>query len=446
MQKIKLLPAHEVQKIAAGEVVERPANLLKELIENSLDAHTTAIIIYIEQAGKKLIRVIDNGCGMSPEDAKICFQQHATSKISSVDELTSILSFGFRGEALASIAAVSHVTLTTKESAASMATRLTLEKNCITSQESISGNTGTDISVANLFYNVPARLKFLKKDETEWRQISTLFHAFCMAYPGVHFKLFHDSRLIHNCPAAKNISERAAQLWDTLVQDHIVSLAPHTISEITIEGVITNHHFSRYDRNLIYLFINNRWVKNYELTRALMKGYSNVLQAGKFPAAAIFITLPPATVDINIHPRKEEVRLLHPIRVNRAIQETIKKTLENNVSAQIKRPVTFATPSPFSWQPTSMPMPFERNFPQKNPFEPMQAVDYKSPPLSIPNQAFEHSIAPIQQTIMPSPQLNEEAELTGTIIGQVHTTYILIDTPDGLYMIDQHAAHERILY
>lgn len=465
MQKIKQLPPHEAQKIAAGEVVERPANLLKELIENSLDAGADAITLYIEQAGKSLIRVIDNGSGMSPEDAKICFHQHATSKISSVDELTSIKSFGFRGEALASVAAVAKVMLVTKETVLRQASdvakamtdtqdervlgiKLEIEKNQIINEESIGANPGTDIAVKDIFYNVPARKKFLKKDETEWRQISQLFNAFCLAHPNVHFKIFHDTRLIHNCPPVQTIAERASQLWDRMVQDHLISLAHDSSNTISVNGVITNHHFSRYDRNLIYLFVNNRWVKNYELSRALMKGYMNVLQPGKFPAAALFITIPPETVDINIHPRKEEVNLLHPVRVARAIQEIIKKALEEHVSAQIKKPVAFSNEQ----RRETMPMYDPQNFPDPSISHapPITARNFPLPEqfnVGMP-KASVHPTPSLDQSTHQQPLVPTQAQkaFTGIIIGQVHKTYILIDKEDGLYVVDQHAAHERILY
>jgi len=445
MQKIKQLPPHEAQKIAAGEVVERPANLLKELIENSLDAGATAITLYIEQAGKKLIRMIDNGSGMSPEDAKICFHRHATSKISSVDELTSINSFGFRGEALASISAIAKVTLVTRQTESETGIKLEIEKNQITNEEAVGANTGTDIAVRDIFYNVPARKKFLKKDETEWRQISQLFNAFCLAHPKVHFKIFHENRLINNCPPVQTTAEQASQLWDRMVKDHLISLPNNSASPISVTGVITNHHFSRYDRNLIYLFVNNRWVKNFELSRALMKGYMNVLQPGKFPAAALFITIPAETVDINIHPRKEEVSLLHPIRVSRAIQETIKKALEDHLSAQIKKPVAFTNSGQYAETPPSADARIVLW--RDTPHDTIPRRSFSEDGFPLPEQ-FTISKADSSPTIEHAHQqpLATEKAFTGTIIGQVHKTYILIDKDDGLYMIDQHAAHERILY
>ncbi len=448
MAQIKQLPPHEAQKIAAGEVVERPANLLKELVENSLDADATSVSIFIEQAGKQLIRVVDNGTGMSPEDARICFYQHATSKISTVDELTSITSFGFRGEALASISAVAKVTLITKQTDAKEGIKLLIDKNKIESEEPIGCNTGTDISVADLFYTVPARKKFLKKDETEWRQINQLFQAICFAHKNVHFKLHRDRRLVYNCPPTPTTKQRVAQLWDKTIFDHTIEImGSNEAAHIQVDGIVTNHHYGRYDRNSIFLFVNNRWVKNYELSRSLIKGYMNVLQAGKFPAGVVFVTIDPQEVDINIHPRKEEVRLAHPMRVNKVISHAVKLGLENHLSSQIKKTVTISNQPEFDERITPLPShaPFQSAPPLPSPY---------AKPINLNEQAI---LASLPSKISSEPAIQTEQksviletittkQFPGTIIGQVHTTYILIDKQEGLYLVDQHAAHERILY
>ena len=234
MARIKQLSPQEAQKIAAGEVVERPANVVKELVENSLDAGATQISLYIQDAGKTLIRIVDNGYGMNQEDAHLCFKHHATSKITRVDDLPTLTTFGFRGEALSSISSVSKVTLITKEADASHAIKLVLENGIITHEEHTSGNSGTDISIADLFYNVPARKKFLKTNDTEWRQIQLLFQALCLDYQNVHFKLYHQNNLIFNCPATNDWQQRIAQLWD------------HTVAQQTVPI----HYIWRYDSNI----------------------------------------------------------------------------------------------------------------------------------------------------------------------------------------------------
>ena len=206
MPRIKQLSLHEAHKIAAGEVIERPANIVKELLENALDASATHINLYIEDGGKRLIRVVDNGCGMDEEDAHACFNKYATSKITSINELETISTFGFRGEALASIAAVARVTLITKQAEALAGIKLTTDCSVITDSQPTSALTGTDISIHDLFYTIPARKKFLKKQETEWRHIIQLFQAFCLTFPHIHFALYNEGTLVHNCPPSKTFS------------------------------------------------------------------------------------------------------------------------------------------------------------------------------------------------------------------------------------------------
>ncbi len=441
MPKIKKLPLHEAQKIAAGEVVDRPANVVKELVENSLDAGATHIGIYIEQAGKKLIRIVDNGLGMSAEDAQLCFEQHATSKIASVEEIHKIATFGFRGEALPSIAAVSSVTLITKEADDEHGSKVILEHGNIISSEVAASTTGTDIAVQNLFSNVPARKKFMKSDETEWRAIANVVQAFCLDYINVHVKLFHDGKQIYNCHPTTSLVERIAQLSDSSLAQAMIPLENITNKDqsISIEGAISNHHYSRYDRNNIFIFVNKRWVKNHQLSSALIKGYSNVLQAGKYPAACLFITVDPAQVDINIHPRKEEVQFLHPIKVTTLIQETVKKTLEENLSRQLKKTVTLAAPK------------LEAAF---HPAPSLQNLDVRFTPFDF--EAFHVRQTTVQTAKIPA-KVDQEIEDHSTpivvsevepyrIIGQYHKTYILLEQEEGLFLVDQHAAHERILY
>lgn len=456
MPRIHQLPPHEAHKIAAGEVVERPANVVKELVENSLDAQATSISIYIEQAGKKLIRIVDNGHGMDPEDAQRCFDHHATSKITSVNDLTSLLTFGFRGEALSSIAAVSSVTLITKEASASEGVKIEIEGSQRTGLTSVACGTGTDISIQHIFYNVPARKKFLKSDDTEWRQIVLLFQALCLDYLSVHFSLYHDNVLIHNCPPAKDLSTRIMQVWDVSFSSNIISLSSQEKDGIHISGSISNHYYARYDRSQIFFFVNKRWVKNGALSKALLKGYLNVLPQGRFPAACIFIEVPHEEVDINIHPRKEEVQFLHPRRVEFLLQESVKKTLETHVSKQIANHHTTQfdfNASPFQTQSSSLSAPAApHTFMQHEPIS------------SLTNNLFPTSMHMMHSFNLPPQELpiHTQASLTSmthidnstptmqpiefNIIGQLHKTYILLEHNDGLFMVDQHAAHERILY
>jgi DNA mismatch repair protein MutL len=443
MIRIKQLSTQEIQKIAAGEVIERPANIVKELVENSLDAGATAISIYIEDAGKALIKVVDNGHGMSSDDALLCFKHHTTSKITRVDDLHSLQTFGFRGEALSSICSVSKVTLVTKEAEAECATQLDLENGVIIEQKQIPALAGTQISIADLFYNVPARKKFLKTNDTEWRQIQLLFQALCFDYLDVHFKLYHENSVIFNCPATSDMGQRVAQLWDHTIASQTMPVS-YESNSISIQGIISNHTYARYDRSALFFFVNKRWVKNHNISKALLKGYMNVLQPDKFPLAALSISIDPAQVDVNIHPRKEEVQFLHPRILENAIQEMTKKALETHLSAQLQKNVTINAPAPtYRFAPT------EQRY--VNTFE--QPV-FTPPPLNNPvNSAAPVFIAdPFEQfpeMVTNIPLIQETVTQPSTdyqIIGQFHKTYILIEQEESLFLVDQHAAHERILY
>lgn len=424
MNKIHKLSLHEAQKIAAGEVVERPANVVKELVENALDAGATDITIYIEQGGKKRIRVTDNGCGMSPADARMCIEQHATSKITSVDQLETLETFGFRGEALSSIASVSTLTLITKLASAIEATKLVVSLGKITEQTITSAPTGTDITIDNLFDNVPARKKFLKTDETERRAITQLFQAFCFAYPNIRFILNHNDEELYNCPPGTS-KQRVQQLFDTRMYTHMhEAQMQRTEDSIQVDALFSDHQYTRYDRSALFFFVNKRWVKNYKLSQAFIKAYANVLPPGKYPAGIVSITLDPRAVDINIHPRKEEVQFLHPRLIETTLTECVKKGLE----AQLTHTIAPAG--------APAPRPIIITAPKMHQELPVMPI-YKSH--EVP--AFQvREVTQVQVPIQTVP------ETTNKVIGQIHATYILIETDQGMSLVDQHAAHERILY
>lgn len=422
VQRIHILPAHEAQKIAAGEVVERPANVVKELIENALDAGATSISIYLEEGGKKLIRCIDNGCGMSAIDARLSIAPHATSKISSVQDLSSLTTFGFRGEALASMASVCQMELITRLEG-SPAIKLTIRAGAITHETIVAANKGTDITLKDLFYNVPARQKFLKTTKTEWNAIKQLIDAYALAYPSLHITLYHQQERIAQYNPAETIAQRASDIFESSVSKRLIALHKQdAVAQATMTGIISDHQVNRYDRSQLYFFVNNRWIKNHKLGTALLRGYRNVLPEGRFPYAAIAITVPPHTIDINIHPRKEEVQFLHPRLIEGLIEEVVAKALPQQAATPVTHFVhSFSTPT-------------------------------------IPVQAFHIPVHPLPQTTtcvapeIPLPVLPEKQVSTHTqvpqarILSQLKQTYIMIETEAGLMLIDQHAAHERILY
>lgn len=333
MPIIKKLSTHEAQKIAAGEVVERPANIVKELVENALDAGATHITIHLENAGKNLVRVQDDGCGMDIDDARLCFEHHATSKITQVDDLHAINTFGFRGEALSSIASVSNVTLITKQKDADEGIKLDLTNGAIVNESAVPATVGTDITITNVFDTMPARKKFLKSKETEWRHIQQLFFALALDYIDISFKLYSENKLVYHCPAIESTQARWTQLLDHEVSNHLITLqTPHIADGITINGVISSQQYGRYDRNSIYMFVNNRWVKDYKLNRAMISGYNNALPTHQFPLGCIKIQVDPSWIDVNIHPRKEEVQFLHPQKIYNAIKQSVAFTLEQFIS------------------------------------------------------------------------------------------------------------------
>ncbi len=473
MPRIQRLSAHDAQKIAAGQVIERPADIIKELVENSIDAQANHIAVYVEEAGKKLIRVVDDGCGMDVHDARMCFEKHATSKLNTIDQLNTINTFGFRGEAMPSIAAVCKVTLITRTAESTEGVKVESTENVIHSVDTVSAPIGTDISAADLFYTMPARQKFLKKTETEWRHILQLMQAFCLDYPTITFKVFADGKQVIHCPAVDSIINRFAQLWDHTISAHMLDLsAQKETGSLRITGAISDHQQFRFDRNHIFIFINNRWVKNFKLTNALIKGYMNVAPAGRYPIACIALTIDPSLVDVNIHPRKEEVSFVHPVVVENFIKEAVKTRLEENVTAYSKtRTVEFATAQKTTPATAGSTPRFFNDFPQPSPLFGAKAGKPIHPQIAYTNHTptpaytpfnfdatLEESQSPTVTftqtplpTKLPTDPDHQEAPLEQTLsdarlIGQYHKTYLLIEQDDGLFLIDQHAAHERILY
>lgn len=483
MQKIKILDPQEAIKIAAGEVVERPAHILKELIENSIDAGATHITIHSKKSGKELLSITDDGSGMSPADARLCFLHHATSKIISVNDLEGISTYGFRGEALSSIASVARVQLTTKTDDDKGATEIIMESGKVQQEQTVAHPTGTTIVVTKLFDQIPARKKFLKSDDTEWNAIIAIFQAFCLRYTHINFKIFHDDKLSYNCPATTNIIQRCAQLWSNDLHDQLIPIDPVVKSKITISGATTKSHYHRYNRNQIFTFVNNRWVKNIELSRAIMKGYQNVLPHQKYPATFISLEIDPTLIDINIHPKKEEVKFLHPGIVQTAIQEVITEALNSSISStknisfdyknttlQQKHIQNFADitqayhlpneHTPYSQNETKILFTpkatqhfehIESSKEQPGVIDQSTATHMAEKTSSLSQQAMKSLFSsPFQEdeTIKNVQTTNQTIyeEEPYSIIGQFNNTYIMIEQNNQLLIIDQHAAHERILY
>lgn len=491
MNKIKILPPQEAQKIAAGEVVERPVHVLKELFENAIDAGASQIVIHIEEAGKKLIRIADNGCGMSYEDAVLCVAPHATSKISSVGDLVGVATYGFRGEALASVAAVSYLTLITRNEETDYGWQLKFKEGSVEAAERVPAEQGTTLEVRDLFYNVPARKKFLKQDETEWNQLQQLVYAMALSHLKISFKLFHNNKLIVHTPQALTLQDRAAQLWGMHTANQFVALSSGMQKGVSVEGIITSHQSWRYGKHQIFFFVNSRWVKNQELVKALLKGYSNVLPPGKFPAGVVLISIDPVVIDVNVHPKKEEVRFTKPQVVSAAVTENVQNTLRQET---FKTVTTSSGLEAFSMPPQNREKPLQFSLDTQKPFagveeklnaeenEPaavrrivinndtastwplrpaspsvfrqlgdiferdVEVSDQKMPTF-LPESSRETPAAQRAQAALFQQDSSQVAAVFGgKLIGQILNTYLIVEGNRGLVLVDQHAAHERILY
>jgi len=433
MNIIKRLSSLEAQKIAAGEVVERPVNILKELIENALDAQATTIKISLCDGGKSSITISDNGFGMSKEDAVFCFERYATSKIKTLDDLQAIATFGFRGEALASIGSVAHVELITQQAQAHSGTRVLFSYGKLESVNSIGAQQGTTITVKNLFEQLPARKKFLKTTATEWNQCVQLFKAYALNNVMVHWMLEHDGIMIYKCPAVQTLSERVAQLFEKNLADQVIPCELCTSEGVALSGMITKPMYGRYDKNLLYFFVNGRWVKNYQLAGAVIKAYGNTLAQGKYPAAVISITLNSSLVDINVHPKKEEVLFLHPHKILTSITQAVRSALEQTVTYV---PKTYSTQNHYVHHQTY----------EKTPVFFQELAPLVMPQVHVPGMHENKAQSFIQQEMQAHMEAVIPEYGSVHVVGYFNNTYILLDHRDGLMMIDQHAAHERILY
>lgn len=452
MGKIKILSPHEVQKIAAGEVVERPANVVKELLENALDAGAKNITLFVHEGGKRGIKIVDDGSGMSREDARACIENHATSKISGVDDLSTIATFGFRGEALASMAAVSKLRIVTKESGSAEGIALDIADARIVQEQMVACNQGTEITVADVFYNVPARQKFLKKRETEWNAIVQTIHACALMFIDCAFTVYHDDKKVLYAPRAQSTIERAGQLFGTELLDVAHDINSTEAADGVITGFCCDSRKTRYDRSHIFLFVNNRWVKNQKIVASFIKGYDNIMFPGQYPIGCVMLRVDPGSIDVNIHPRKEEVQFLHPRRIEIMVEDAVRATLMQYAKKSLQ-----VTQNLNSYGGTS-PRPVWGNYTasvsvaQSPEGSEASSVAFRPSGQSMVQGGLSSSTqnsGTLESAYRPEQNFSvaEASEHKGyRLLGQVHKTYIAIENDQGILFIDQHAAHERILF
>lgn len=444
MPRIHVLPSDLVNQIAAGEVVERPSSVVKELVENSIDAGARTIDVLLENGGKKRIEIRDDGCGMSEADARLAIERHATSKIRDFDDLTRVRTLGFRGEALPSIASVSRFTLTSSDDTSGAAVELTCDP--LTGERSVrpaARDRGTTISVRELFENVPARRKFLRSADAEFRSITGIVSSYALPLPERAFRVEHNGRVVLDLPPARDTRERVLQV---IGNDAAESLSPvdTTIGVTRVTGFVTQHLRFGSRRNQFF-FVNGRLVKDRVLTHAANRACEAFDFEGH-PALVLFIDLPPEAVDVNVHPAKTEVRFRDSSQVHVAVEQAVKRALGGaQEGASLIRDAAMPPPS----IPTSSssrdqlfaPQRYDDPSPRWTPaFTPLfQREVVVQPPIREIAQQTATLVAEEEE----APQLGD---LKGRIIGQYRLSYILLDTPGGLRLVDQHAAHERVLY
>ena len=437
MNRIRLLPEHVANQIAAGEVIERPASVVKELVENSLDADARRIVVAVKNGGRTAIRVEDDGCGMSRDDALLALERHATSKIAKAEDLASIRSLGFRGEAIPSIAAVSRFTLTTRERGTLSGTQIEIAGGKILSVQDCGAAEGTTVEVRNLFFNLPARRKFLRSVPNETAHIEHIVTLCALAHTSVAFRLVVDDREIFNLAPTEQLAGRLRELYGNQLVEQLVcleGLAPSrptgegsrqsaTLQGIEIHGFIGKPGVSRANRSQQHVFVNSRPVESKGINYALLEGYHTALMKGRFPVTFVFIEIDPELVDVNIHPAKREVRFRDEATVRRCVIDAVRAALEPKGEAL--RPVgrTFV--------------------PEFGGRSGIPGAMGPAAVITLPGRG--NDAAPTELIPEKSGEVHT-GEGHWRILGVIGQLYVLIESPEGLVLMDQHAAHERVLF
>jgi DNA mismatch repair protein MutL len=468
MSKIRVLADHVANQIAAGEVVERPASVAKELVENSIDAGATRITIEIEAGGRRLLKVSDDGEGMVRDDAVLAFERHATSKIRETDDLGAIGTLGFRGEALASIASVARIELTTSTEDAKAATRVTIDGGRMRDVKDAAHPRGTTIIVRDLFFNIPARRKFLRSEATETFHLTNLVTHYALAHPEISFTFVNNGREVVRAAPAKDLRERAYQIFGAEFLENLLEVNGGDRSVAHVSGFVSAPRDRRTSRDSQYLFVNRRFVRDRMIGRSLSEGYRSILPHGVYPAALLFIETPLEEVDVNVHPAKTEVRFRRQAAVADAVREAVKNALAR--SGYEDRMATTASAGASS------------NVADFNlsaiPVNPQPRIEFVPPPVVVERPFVEERVVQeritevsgdeiardidemIRSTSVQSvslPPLNSAEKIVRPItddaisanirpLGQLDESFIIATDDEGLLLIDQHVAHERVLF
>lgn len=447
---IKLLPEHVANQIAAGEVIQRPASVVKELLENAVDAGSTDIKLVIKDGGKTFIQVIDNGKGMSPSDARMCWERHATSKISAAEDIYNIRTMGFRGEALASIASVAQVELKTKREEDTVGTFILIEGSEVKKQESVSGNTGTNLSIKNLFYNIPARRNFLKSNPVETRHIIDEFLRVALANPEIGLSLYNNDSDVYLLQKG-SLQKRIQDIFGYKSPEQILPADEQT-TIIGIKGFIGKPENAKKTRGEQYFFVNKRFIKDAYLNHAVTSCYENILPKDQYPFYVLHIDINPAHIDVNIHPTKTEIKFEDERSIYQIVKAVAKKAIGQHYHIPSYEPAsddTFLNLSRFDTQVNSTPAQQQQTVDSyaRNSFnKPAEKQDWQEL-FSVMNKKGDIVGKGFE------PQLNEnrrQAILTPEVIArqvmQVHQSIIISQIKSGILLIDQQAAHERVLY
>ncbi len=462
---INILDENLINKIAAGEVIERPASIVKELIDNSIDAGATEIFTFVESAGKRSLKIIDNGCGMDEDDLFLSIERHATSKIKTSDDLFNIHTRGFRGEALASIAAISHTTIKSRKSDALEGNALIITGGRIKNKTITGMSAGTEIIIENLFFNTPVRKKFLKNDTTEYTHILNTVTNHSLANPEIHFKLYSENQLMYDSPSHSDRMSSILNIYGSSIKDKII-IIKDTVDYLTVEAYLGNPQIARKTRDHQKIFVNGRCIKNSNINAAVYNAFKTLLGIGEHPFYLVFLEVSPNSVDVNIHPTKSEVRFTDARFIQDNLEILFKKALiesgklapkiilksykiedlkkpEESQNLQDKPLITILTDTQNPAQPQNIIKNIKTKTINQN----------NSENIILNQQAFSAVQMPLQITKpAETPAVNTDNEtavistLNYKIIGQANNMYIIAELDDKIILIDQHAAHERMLY